>query len=179
VIRLGPPAAVCRVLTYRDGLLSGFGHDLVLDVTRFDVRIDEQRRAVDASFDAASLRVVRALRDGVELEGALGAADRRTIEENVRRDVLECMRHPEVRFRSTRVADRDDGFDVTGRLALHGAEREVRLALRRAGDRYEGEVHLHQPDFGIRPYSAMLGALGVKPDVVVRISLPAAPASVT
>jgi hypothetical protein len=35
-------------------------------------------------------------------------------------------------------------------------------------------VALHQPDFGIRPYRAMLGALKVKAGVVVRASIPAA-----
>ena len=101
------------------------------------------------------------------------AADRRTIEENVRKDVLEAARHPEIAFRSTRVAAVADGFDVTGRLALHGREREITIPLRRAGDRYTAAVRLHQPDFGIRPYSALLGALKVRPEVIVRLSLPA------
>ncbi len=173
MIRLGPPAAVCRVLTFREGLLSGFGHDLALEVTRFDLRIDEARREVDASFDAASLRVRQVLRDGVELPPtALSDADRRTIEDNARRDVLDANRYPEIRFRSTRVVEVADGFDVVGRLTLHGAEREVAVPLRRSGERWTVEVRLHQPDFGIQPYSALLGTLKVKPGVVVQLWLP-------
>ena len=175
MIRLGPPAAECRVSTYKEGLLSSFGHDLELAVTRFDIRIDEKARRVDASFDAASLRVVRALRDGVELEKGLSDADRRTIEDAVRRDVLEVGSHPEIRYRATRVVDVEDGFDVTGKLLLHGKERDVVLPLRRIGDRWVGSVMLNQPDFGIRPYSAFLGALKVKPEVVVRLSIFADP----
>jgi YceI-like protein len=175
VIRLGPPAASCRVLVFRDGLFSALGHDLEIDVTRFDVRVDETRRTADASFDAASLRVVRALRDGVELRGTPSERDRRTIEDTIRRDVLDAPHHPEIRFRTTRVAERDDGFDVTGRLSLHGRDRETRLVLRRVVDRYEAEVRLHQPDFDIRPYAAFLGALRVKADVLVRLTLPAEP----
>jgi hypothetical protein len=34
------------------------------------------------------------------------------------------------------------------------------------------EIKLHQPDFGIKPFTAALGALKVKPDVVVRVSVP-------
>jgi polyisoprenoid-binding protein YceI len=175
MIRLGPPAAGCLVLTFREGLLSGLGHDLELAVTRFDIQVDEAGRRVEARFDATSLRFARALRDGVPLPDGLPDADRRTIETHVCRDVLDATSHPEIRFCSTRVADLADGFRVTGRLALHGREREVALALRRAGDRYTGDVRLHQPDFGIRPYSALFGALKVKPDVVVRLSLPAGP----
>ena len=173
MIRLGPPAAECRVFTHREGLLSSFGHDLELAVTRFDVRVDEAARRVDASFDAASLRVVRALRDGAEVPGGVSDADRRSIEENVRRDVLDARRFPEIRYRSSRVVDVEGGFDVTGRLLLHGEERDVPVTLRRAGDRYVADVRLHQPDFGIRPYSAFLGAIRVKPDVLVRLAVPA------
>ncbi len=175
MIRLGPPIAAITVRTFRDGVLARFGHDLELAVTRFDVRVNQTARAVDASFDAASLRVVRALRDGAELSGALSESDRRSIDEDVRRAVLEASKFPEIRFRSTRVADVVDGFDVTGRLALHGHDREIVVPLRRAGDRFTGDVTIHQPDFGIAPYSAILGALRVKADVVVRLSLPAEP----
>jgi polyisoprenoid-binding protein YceI len=175
MIRLGPSSASCHVLTCREGLLSSFGHDLELAVTRFDIRVDEVQRAVDASFDATSLRVVRALRDGAEVVDALSASDRRTIEDTLRSDVLEANRHREIRFQSSCVADVEDGFDVTGRLLLHGKECDVVIPLRRVEARYTADIRLHQPDFGIRPYTALLGALKVKPEVTVRISLPADP----
>jgi polyisoprenoid-binding protein YceI len=175
MIRLGPPDAACHVFARREGLLSSFGHDLELAVTRFEIRVDEVQRAVDASFDATSLRVVRALRDGTEPGDTLSAGDRRTIEDAVRRDVLESDRHPEIRFRSSRVVDLEDGFDVTGRLLLHGKERDVVIPLRRVEDRYTAEVRLHQPDFGIRSYTALLGALKVKPEIAVWLSVPAEP----
>jgi polyisoprenoid-binding protein YceI len=175
MIRLGPPLAECRVVTRRDGLLAGLGHDLELAVARFDVRVDEGKRSVDASFDAASLRVVHAFRDKIENASPLSDGDRRTIEDNIRRDVLETNRYPEVRFRSTRVVDAGDGFDVTGRLMLHGKEREIVVPMRRIGERYLAEITLRQPDFGIKPFSVLLGAIKVRPDVTVRIAVPVAP----
>lgn len=175
MITLGPPAAECRVFTYREGLLSSLGHDLELEVTRFEVRVDPDARVVEATFDAASLRVVRALRDGVETSVSEG--DRTTIEENCRRSVLDAERHPAIRYRSTCVTDAEGGFDVDGELTLRGRQRTVAVRLRRTGDRYAAEVALHQPDFGIRPYSALLGAIKVQPGVVVRLAFPADPAS--
>jgi polyisoprenoid-binding protein YceI len=172
-MRLSPPASECIVLTFREGLLSSFGHDLEIAVTRFDVQVDAVARRVDASFDAASLRVMRALRDGVE--SALSDTDRRTIEDAIRRDVLDVKHHPEVRYRSSRVVDVEGGFDVTGKLTLHGKERDVPVQLRRIGDRYVAEMRLEQPDFGIQPYSAFLGAIKVKPGVVVRVVFPVEP----
>ncbi len=177
MIRLGPPAAACRVLTFREGPLAAVGHDLELDVTRFDVRVDEVARRVDASFDAASLRVLRALRAG--RPAALSDADRRSIEDNVRKHVLDTRSHPEIRFRSSRVTDAPDGFDVTGRLAIRGEERDVVVPLRRQADRYAATVTLDQTRWGIRPYAAMMGMLRVRADVVVTLSLPAEPPSAT
>ena len=175
MIRLAPPLADCVVVTRREGLLASLGHDLELGVARFDLRIDETKRTVDASFDAASLRVVRAFRDRRENAINISDADRRTIEDNLRRDVLETNRFPEIRFRSTRVADAGNGFDVTGRLMLHGKEREIVVPMRRGGDRYVAEITLRQPDFGIQPYSVLLGAIKVRPEVIVRLSVPGAP----
>jgi len=171
MLRLGPPAAQCHVLTYCEGLLASFGHDLELGVTRFDIRVDPDARRADASFDAASLRVQRAFKSGVE--HTLSDADRRAIEDTARRDVLEVTRYPEIRFRSTRVADVEGGFDVVGKLMLHGKERDVAVLLRRDGDRYVASVPLRQEDFAIKPYSAFFGGLKVKSDVVVRLSAPA------
>ena len=47
------------------------------------------------------------------------------------------------------------------------------MQLRRNGELWSGESELHQPDFGIRPYTAALGALKVKPVVRVRIQFAA------
>jgi polyisoprenoid-binding protein YceI len=174
-IRLAPPEAECHVLTYREGLLSGLGHDLELDVTRFQIDVDEQARTVVARFDPGSLRVLRALRDGKELPDALSDGDRATIEKHTRQDVLDAGHHPEICFTSSRVVDAGGGWDVTGTLVLHGVERRITVQVRPAGDRMVASFLLHQSDFGIRPFRALLGALEVKADVTVRLSLPAAP----
>ena len=172
MLRFTPPESQCRVLTFREGLLSGLGHDLELAVAGFAIEVDEQARTVSATFDAGSLRVVRALRDGTELPEALSAADRASIEQSTRRDVLRADRHPEIRFRSTAAGALDGGWEVRGVLSLVGTERPLTVTLRRRGERWEAEVRLHTPDWGIRPYSALLGTLKVRADVVVRVSLP-------
>ena len=41
-----------------------------------------------------------------------------------------------------------------------------------------GFASVHQPDFGIRPYSAMLGTLRGQADVSVRVVLPGAASTV-
>jgi polyisoprenoid-binding protein YceI len=169
----GPDMATCEVFTFREGLLSAAAHDLVLRVEAFAIEVDPAAVSVKATFDAGSLRVVSALRDGRPLPGALSAADVRDIERAIREKVLLAARYPEIRFTSTGAAPQPGGYELRGALALAGRSRPLVVAVREAAGRLEAEVPLHQPDFGIRPYSAMLGAIRVKPDVRVRISVPA------
>lgn len=175
MITLDARRADCRVIIFREGFLSSLGFDIEFAVTRFGVVIDPEARSVEANFDAESLRVVRAFRDSREASGTLGPDERRSIEEKVSREVLECHRFPEIRFRSRLVADAHGGYDVTGVLALRGREREVPVSLRPNGGRLTAEVRVNQLDFGIVPYRALMGTLRVKPELLVRLSLPAQP----
>lgn len=169
----GPESARCEVLVFREGLLSSVGHDLVLRAEALEVAIDPEGPSVTAKIDASGLRVVTALCDGRPLPGALSPSDVRDIERAVAREVLRAERFPVIRFVSTRVEPAGDGYEVQGSLAVAGALRPFTLPVRRDGGRLTAEATLHQPDLGIRPYRAMLGALRVKPDVLIRVSVPA------
>jgi len=172
VHRFDASSAECLVFTYKEGLLSAVAHDLKIRVTKFAIAVDATARSVEASFDARSLRVVSAMQGTAELTGSLSTANKREIEGNIVRDVLEAGAHPEIRFVSTRVKETAKGYTLTGRLGLHGTERTATVAVRETATHYIGETRVHQPDFGIRPYTALLGALKVQADVVVRVTLP-------
>jgi len=170
--RFDQDSARCRVLTFKEGLLSAVAHDLQIEVGRFEIEVDDAARAVEGRFDATSLRVVCAMRDGREDPAALSDAQKREIEANVARWVLDSRKHPGIRYVSTSVADDGDGFRVAGELELHGVRRALAVLVRRESDHYVATARVHQPDFGIRPYSAMLGTLKVQADVEVRIEIP-------
>ncbi|MBE2249768.1 MAG: YceI family protein [Myxococcus sp.] len=165
--RLDSTKATVEVLTFKDGLLSAVAHDLKLQVGRFT--IDAEAEKLTGEFDTASLRVIEAMKDGRESPGALSTSMKAEIEKNIVHDVLDARRHPSARFETTVVtADR-----VEGALTLHGVTKAI--SGRRAdveGQRVV-EFRLDQRDFGIKPYSAMLGTLKIKPEVVVRVSVPA------
>lgn len=169
-MRADAASGACRVYTFKEGLLSPVAHDLELRVERFTVDYDAQQ--VCASFDAGSLRVVHAMRDGQPNPGALSRRDMDKIEQTIAGEILEARRHPEVRFESSRV----DGLTVEGTLTIKGHARPLRVTARREGGRLVCEVALNQPEFGIKPYSAMLGTLKIKPDVRVRLEVPDLPA---
>lgn len=177
---VGPDRASCEVLVFREGVLSAVGHDLLLRATAFEIAVDLEAPSASARIDARSLRVVSAFRDGRPLPGALSASDVQEIESTIAAKVLRAQRFPEIGFASTEVRDSAQGSAqpgesrvVRGTLALCGVTREISFVARGEGERRVAEVRIHQPAFGIQPYRAMLGALRVKPDVVVRVAVPA------
>jgi hypothetical protein len=163
-------SAECLVFTEKAGLLSGIAHDLKLRVERFEIRIKDGQ--VTARFDASSLRVVSAIGAGRDLTGLLSAKDRAEIEANIAGKVLDARRHPFVTFRSLSVSADEAAWRVEGTLSIRGHDRPCALLARKEGDRALVESIVHQPDFGIQPYTAMLGTLRIKPDVTVRVSMP-------
>lgn len=169
----GPDKARCHVFTFKEGLLSPVAHDLKIAVARFDVAVDSEAGTVRATFDARSLSVVAAMKDGREDRSALSEKDKAKIAKNIAGDVLSTSRHPEIRFEGAVVGDAGaDRFEVRGKLTLAGRTREVTAPVVREGGRLVARARLHQPDFGIKPYSAMLGTLKVQADVEVEVSVP-------
>jgi polyisoprenoid-binding protein YceI len=169
--KLDASAAEITVFSFKEGLLSVIAHDLQIRVTRFELTMDGAA-AVHAVIDASSLRVMAAVVDGAPREGTLSAGDKEKIEGNLRDDVLAVKKHPEIVFTSTKVTPEGEGFEIAGDLTLHGHTRPIALHARAEGARLFAEITLHQPDFGIKPYSAMLGTLKIKPDVRVRCTVP-------
>lgn len=177
VTRLDAGSARCLVFTYAEGLLSALAHDLQLRVERFEITIDLEAGVIAAALDPSSLRVAGVVRDGVVLPEGLGARDKETIERTISDEVLETASHREIRFCADtppHAHDGEAGLRIDGNLLLHGQTRPVTLHGVRQGGDYVLEARLHKPDFGIRPYSAMLGTLRVAADVLVRIVIPLA-----
>src|SRR5215472_1223869 len=115
-MKLDARSARCTVFVYREGLLAAVGHDLKLAVKEFTIDVDWTKKTVEAQFDARSMQVQCAMVDGRERSGEPGEADRRKIEGNIARDVLQADRYPTISFESTRVESSPDGYSVEGRL---------------------------------------------------------------
>ncbi len=173
MVHVDEQTADCVVLTRKEGLMAAVGHDLRLQVTRLTLDITDDWTGVDARFDLASLRVVTAVKDGVDTPEALSPADKLKIEETVRDTVLHTDSHPEAHFFARRITRNGPAVVVTGDLTLHGKTHGVTARGALQGTRWTLEATLHQPHWGITPYRAMLGALRIKDDVTVRVSVPA------
>jgi YceI-like domain len=170
--RLGPESGTLQVLTYREGVAQKVGHDLVLEVERWEatVEVGAERTvsAISLEVDAGSLVVRQGLR-GVK---PLSERDRGEISRNIDDRVLR--RRPIV-FESEDVAHRDGRLSVSGELTMAGTTRPATFELSTSEDgRVEGKLSLTQSSWGIKPYRGLMGALKVrdKVEVVVSVRLP-------
>jgi polyisoprenoid-binding protein YceI len=169
---IGPATGPLTVHTRRGGFGAMAGHDLVIEVTRWSgtVRVDADRigaSTVDVVVDATSLEV----REGKGSPVPLLSINKSEIAKAIHK-VLGTGKHPEIRFRSAAVLPTGGGFRVQGDLTIAGVTRPAELTVSVHGDpgRPRGSVMttVIQSDFGIKPYSAMLGALKVLDAVEIR-----------
>jgi polyisoprenoid-binding protein YceI len=160
---LGPDQGTLAVRTSRTGTVAKAGHDLLIHVTKWRGTLalgDEPSVALDA--DATSLKV----REGTGGMLALDDGDLANIEQTIDDDVLKRQ---DISFRSTRVEATADGLSVTGDLTLRGTTRPVAFDLSVADGRVQGEAVVKQTEWGMKPYTALFGALKVADDVRVEI----------
>jgi hypothetical protein len=176
VIRLAPPIADVASSRSARGFCRASGTTSSSPSRASTSASNEPARSVDASFDSRSLRVVRALRDGVELPDAITERDRRTIEEAIRRDVLETGTYSEIRFRSTRIVDVDAASTSIGRLALHGGRaRDDRSTPARRTTATRPKCGLHQHRLRHQGLQRVPRCDDGEADVLVRVSLRSSP----
>ncbi len=169
--RITEREARCRVYTFKDGLLSAVAHDLEIDVSRFSLETPDDGSRITAELDARSLRVLHAMSDGRPNPSVLSERDRRKIEQTIVDDVLSASKHPTIRFEGT--LRWSNGLpQVEGTLSLAGRSRAQRVEVSLVSGELVAVSTIHQPDFGIAPYSAMLGTLKIKPDVRVEVRVP-------
>ena len=162
-MRYGPKDSDVFVYTYKEGLLSAVAHDLELRVTDYWIDWDSTSGRIEAEFDAGSIRVVRTM------SGTVSEGDKEKIEKNIVSDVLRTKKFPRIRCVAVKAKEPAFGCELT----LCGTTRSIAVQMRAARSGWEAESLLHQPDFGIKPFTAMLGAIKIKPDVRVLVRVPA------
>ena len=88
--------------------------------------------------------------------------------------ILDAKRHPKIVFRSSAITGADYGYLLSGTLQIRGRERDcdVELKVEDLGERWRmsAETEVRHSDFGLKPYSMMMGALKVADEVVVSFS---------
>ena len=178
------PAQSSLVLQlFKDGVAARLGHDHVVHARAFSgiVAYDPRNPEASSIQVAVDVRALIADDPGTRrkfgLAGEPSASDRAEIDKAMKGDgQLAAARFPSMTFTSTAIATQPDGrFLVTGRLTIRGVTNELTFPAQMSveGTQLRGRAQLKfkQSSFGYPPYSALLGAIKNKDEVILHIDL--------
>jgi polyisoprenoid-binding protein YceI len=162
IYTLGPDDGTLSVRTGRTGTVAKAGHDLLIHVDRWSATLDLDTPKVTLDADATSLHVI----EGTGGMKSLDEDDRANIRQTIDDEILKRV---EISFRSTEVQQSDGRLAVRGELTLVGATRPITFDLALDDDHVSGSAVVTQTEWGMKPYSALFGALKVADEVRVEI----------
>jgi polyisoprenoid-binding protein YceI len=147
-------------------------HDLILTPAQWSgtMNVDADNPAASSAslaIDARSIQIVEAV-GGMK---SLSDKDRRDIGKNIDEKVLETGKHPQLTFESTSVSGSEPNFNVAGNMTIRGTTRPVNLAVNVNGSQVTAKTSISQKDFGIKPFSAMMGAIKLRDDVEFELTV--------
>jgi polyisoprenoid-binding protein YceI len=167
----GPQNGRVLVRTYREGLAKAVGHDLVIEVGAWsadaNVGEDPTNTTITATAQIDSLNPI----EGVGGVMPLSDADKNEI----KKDIRKVLTSPEISFASSSVKVAGNSATVSGNLTIMGRSEPVDVQLTESGGKIKGGFSVLQTRWGIKPYTAMMGALRVadRVDVEFEVDLPA------
>jgi polyisoprenoid-binding protein YceI len=151
------------------GRAARMGHHLTIAMTRWHATVQWRGAdpvAVELAVETDSFQVLRG-QGGVK---GLSGPEKVVIRSNALKS-LQASRFPEIGFTADVIAKTDEGYLLTGRLQVRDKTREHVIDLRTEdlGDswRISAESGVRQSDYGIKPYSILMGSVQVADDVTV------------
>lgn len=168
-MELGPAQGTVKVRTGVAGSASRMGHRLVLLVTEWSAQVEIADGVAQSVVFTADL-------DSMQVESGSGGVtpltvvDKQVIHRNANK-ALEVGKYPSVDFSSTEIVMTDGTIDIAGSLTIHGVSEPLDATMTIADGRATATILVTQTDFGIKPYSAMLGQLKVSDEVLVELDI--------
>lgn len=164
----GPNNGRLCVKIDREGMAKKMGHDLRLEVGNWSANV-----SVDADNPANSQMTVNADMRSLQVIEWFGGVKPMT--EGDKKDILKNAEktapNGSVSFRSTSVQPMGEGARVQGDLVINGATQPAQFDIQVDAGLARCTAAIQQSLFGIKPFSAFMGALKVKD--VVQIELEA------
>jgi polyisoprenoid-binding protein YceI len=159
-------------LTVRTGVVgraARMGHRLTLEMTRWQVTVDwvdGEPNTAELVVEVDSLQVLRG-EGGVK---GLSATEKALARSNALKS-LSASRFPEIRFVADDIAATQDGYRLNGTLHIRGKARAHTVDLHNddLGDflRLTAESTVRQSNFGVKPFSMLVGSVRVADEVAV------------
>ena len=165
---IGPSDGKVLVNVYKDGMAAKMGHDLTLAASSWsgkaDINPDDpSASSISVTIDVDSLEVL----EGKGGAKALSSSDKADIKKNM----TKVLGRGDISFESSSVS----ASSLKGDLTINGQSRPVTLNLNVSDSGHvTATTSFKQTDFGLKLFSAMMGALKVKDnvDITVELDLP-------
>lgn len=154
------------------GRAARMGHRLTIAMTNWRAGVrwsDGEPAEADLTVEVDSLEVLLG-------EGGLTplSGPEKTLARQNAVKLLDVDRFPQIRFQPNVIEKRGEGYRLLGTLDIHGVRREYAIDLRveDLGDawRMSCRADVRQSEFGIKPYSILMGAMKVVDAVTVSFS---------
>jgi hypothetical protein len=154
---IGPNNGSLKVKTGKEGAAAKMGHNLVLGVNSFQATVEGGASpSIKLTADPSSIEIL----SGEGGAKPLGDKDKKDIKKSIDGKVLGSS---QITFTSSEVTD----SQAKGDLSIAGKSSQVSIPISVSGDKISGSTTLSQKDFGIKQFSAMMGALKVTDQVTV------------
>ncbi|MBS4729802.1 YceI family protein [Mycobacterium sp. SM1] len=154
------------------GRAARMGHRLTIAMQRWQVTViwaDGEPTSAKLTVEVDSLEVLQA-EGGVK---ALSAPEKALVRSNALR-TLDADHFPWICFAAESIQKTGRGYRLIGKLQIHGKTRDREIDLR-TDDlddwwRMSTQATVRQSDFGVKPYSLLMGSVKVADEVIVSFS---------
>jgi hypothetical protein len=154
---VGPSNGSLKVKTGKEGAAAKMGHNLTLVVNSWEATVEGgDSPSIKLTADPGSVEV----ESGEGGAKPLGDKDKKDIKKTIDGKVLGSS---QITFTSSEVTD----SQAKGDLSIAGSSSNVTIPISVSGDKISGSTTLNQSNFGVKPFSTMMGALKVKDQVTV------------
>jgi polyisoprenoid-binding protein YceI len=152
-----------------EGRAARMGHRLTIAMTRWEATVawaDTEPASAELTVDLESFEVLRGEGGVMGLSGP----EKALVKSHALKS-LDANRYPEIRFAADEIGKTDDGYRLAGKLHIRGKSRKHVIDLRTEdlGDawRMSVESRVRQTDYGVKPYSLLMGSVKVADEVSV------------
>ncbi len=150
----------------KTGLLRGKTHVFVFGKYQGTVEYDDQKPELSkVHFEIESKSIMC-------LDTWVSDKDKVKIMHTALNDMLAADKYSTISFVSNHVTVKSPAvFEVTGTLSLRGIIRPATVSVTRTGGAFDGTAIVNMKDFGLKPPTAALGAVGTKELMTVKFHL--------
>lgn len=151
------------------GRAARMGHRLTIALTRWQASVNWVGGQPDTATLVVEVDSLEVLRGEGGVKG-LSGPEKTLVRANALKS-LSASKFPEIRFEADSIDETADGYRLAGTLQIRGKQRDhaVDLHTEELDDswRLSLESPVRQSDFGVKPYSLLMGSLQVADEVTV------------